>query len=288
MKDTTVGDEIAEFIRENFETNYEELRAASAHSIAPDVKAAALNQVLLYWRMMRDVALNVSDTEVRLSLPAQATPQGRIYSIDGIVDILRDNARTVMYDIKTHDADYVRANLEIYAEQLNVYAHIWQTLRHQNLDAMAIIATHFPESVGNALSDGNEQELEYALQGWQPLVEVDFHPDSVAGTIEEFGRVVDDIEERRFRPPPVERLKEVLQGTRNVRFATQVCRNCDVRFSCSSYRDYAWNGARQLADRAIGFYGEESVGDAEQEAWRAENLLAAQTAADLRADFSAL
>ena len=193
MKDTTVGDEIAEFIRENFETNYEELRAASAHSIAPDVKAAALNQVLLYWRMMRDVALNVSDTEVRLSLPAQATPQGRIYSIDGIVDILRDNARTVMYDIKTHDADYVRANLEIYAEQLNVYAHIWQTLRHQNLDAMAIIATHFPESVGNALSDGNEQELEYALQGWQPLVEVDFHPDSVAGTIEEFGRVVDDI-----------------------------------------------------------------------------------------------
>ena len=288
MKDTTVGDEIAEFIRENFETNYEELRAASAHSIAPDVKAAALNQVLLYWRMMRDVALNVSDTEVRLSLPAQATPQGRIYSIDGIVDILRDNARTVMYDIKTHDADYVRANLEIYAEQLNVYAHIWQTLRRQNLDEMAIIATHFPESVGNALSDGNEQELEYALQGWQPLVQIDFHPDSVAGTIEEFGRVVDDIEERRFRPPPVERLKEVLQGTRNVRFATQVCRNCDVRFSCSSYRDYAWNGARQLADRAIGFYGEESVGDAEQEAWRAENLLAAQTAADLRADFSAL
>ena len=86
----------------------------------------------------------------------------------------------------------------------------------------------------------------------------------------------------------MERLKEVLQGTRNVRFATQVCRNCDVRFSCSSYRDYAWNGARQLADRAIGFYGEDSVGDAEQEAWRAENLLAAQSAADLRADFSAL
>ena len=124
MKDTDFGEEIAEFIRENFESNYEELRAAAAHSIAPDVKAAALHQVLLYWRVMRDVALNVSDTEVRLSLPAQATPQGRIYSIDGIVDILRDNARTVMYDIKTHDADYVRANLEIYAEQLNVYAHI--------------------------------------------------------------------------------------------------------------------------------------------------------------------
>lgn len=288
MKDTDFGEEIAEFIRENFESNYEELRAAAAHSIAPDVKAAALHQVLLYWRVMRDVALNVSDTEVRLSLPAQATPQGRIYSIEGIVDILRANARTVMYDIKTHDAAYVRANLELYAEQLNVYAHIWQTLRHQNLDAMAIIATHFPESVGNALSDGNADELDYALQGWQPLVEVDFHPESVAGTIAEFGRVVDDIEARRFGPPPVDRLKEVLLGTRNVRFATQVCRNCDVRFSCSSYRDYAWNGARQVADRAIGFYGEESAGDAEQEAWRAENLLAAQTAADLRADFSAL
>ena len=288
MKDTDFGEEIAEFIRENFESNYEELRAAAAHSIAPDVKAAALHQVLLYWRVMRDVALNVSDTEVRLSLPAQATPQGRIYSIEGIVDILRGNARTVMYDIKTHDAAYVRANLELYAEQLNVYAHIWQTLRHQNLDEMAIIATHFPESVGNALSDGNADELDYALQGWQPLVEVDFHPESVAGTIAEFGRVVDDIEERRFGPPPVDRLKEVLLGTRNVRFATQVCRNCDVRFSCSSYRDYAWRGPRQVGDRSIGFYLEEAVGDAEQEAWRAENLLAAQTAADLRADFSAL
>ena len=30
-----------------------------------------------------------------------------------------------MYDIKTHDADFVNAN-EDYEDQLNVYTHIWQ------------------------------------------------------------------------------------------------------------------------------------------------------------------
>lgn len=117
MKDTDFGKRSRSSSARISKATTRNCAQAAAHSIAPDVKAAALHQVLLYWRVMRDVALNVSDTEVRLSLPAQATPQGRIYSIEGIVDILRANARTVMYDIKTHDAAYVRANLELYAER---------------------------------------------------------------------------------------------------------------------------------------------------------------------------
>ena len=50
--------------------------------------------------------------------------------------------------------------------------------------------------------------------------------------------VVDDIEGKKFRPPSVEVLHGTLPGTSTI-FATRVCRNCDARFSCSSYREYA-------------------------------------------------
>ncbi|SRR5258706_8636568 len=278
--------EIEEFIRRVFEQNYEELRLDSGHAITPDVKQTALNQVLLYWRMLNDIAQNVTDTEVRLSLPSQETPRGRDYTIEGVVDILRNNDRTVMYDIKTHNAEYVRANIELYEQQLNVYAYIWQELRKQSLDAMAIIATDYPEPVRYALANENKEGLAYAINQWHPVVDIDFDPKRVDQTIAEFGQVVDDIEDGRFTPPTLDRLKEIMPGTRNIRFATHVCRNCDARFSCKVYREYAWLGNRSMADRSISYYFDETSSDPEQEAWRSGNLDAAQNASDLRADFT--
>ena len=283
---TTEWFDIEEFIRQVFEQNYEELRLDSGHAVTPDVKQTALNQVLLYWRLLGDIAQNVTDTEVRLSLPSQETPCGRDYSIEGVVDILRANDRTVMYDIKTHNADYVRANLEQYEQQLNVYAFIWQGLRQQSLDAMAVIATDYPESVRNALAGGNDQELAHALRQWQPVVEIGFDPQKVRQTIAEFGQVVDDIEEGRFSPLPLEKLKEIMPGTRGIRFATHVCRNCDARFSCKPYREYAWLGSKGSADRAIHQYFVDSASDPEQEAWRSGNLSISSDAANLKSDFS--
>lgn len=111
-------------IREMFEENYELLQYEGGHALTQDVKNAALRQVLLYWQTMRDVAENVTDTEVKLNLPDQMTPKGRKYGIEGVVDIIRENDRTVMYDIKTHDAHYVNANKALYEKQLNVYAYM--------------------------------------------------------------------------------------------------------------------------------------------------------------------
>jgi hypothetical protein len=78
---------------------------------------------------MKQVTENVTDTEVPLVLPNQKAPKGRHYNIEDVVDILRELGRTVMYDIKTQDAEYVRENRDLYEKQLNVYAHIWQELR---------------------------------------------------------------------------------------------------------------------------------------------------------------
>jgi len=276
--------DIEAYIRQVFEQNYEELRLDSGHAVTPDVKQTALQQVLLYWRVLHEVAENVTDTEVRLSLPGRETPRGRDYSIEGIVDIVRDNDRTVMYDIKTHNADYVRANLEIYEQQLNVYAYIWQELRRQRLDEMSVIATDYPEPVRDALFHQDKNELAYALSQWQPLVPIEFDRQRVEQTVREIGAVVDDIEDGRFSPPPLDRLNETMPGTHNIRFGTHVCRNCDARFSCASYRQYAWTG-RQVAERSVMQYFTELTSDLEQDVWRSANLDAALDGSDLRADF---
>lgn len=280
-------DEIIEFIRAAFEQNYEELRLDSGHAIAPDVKLTALNQVLLYWRVLSEIANNVTDTEVRLNLPNQKTPDGRVYAIEGVVDILRNNEQTIMYDIKTHNAEYVKSNIDIYEQQLNVYAHIWQNLRGQALDGTAIIATDYPDNIRDALASENEAEIEHALSAWDPVVPIHFDPKKVMETIAKFGETVDDIENGVFAPPPLKRLNELVTGSKyKVRFATHVCRNCDARFSCKSYREYAWRGGRGAAERAMAQYLGETPADEEQEAWRSGNLDAMGNVADLRTDFT--
>ena len=235
------NDDLETRIREFFETNFETLKMESGHSLSPDAKAAALQQVLLYWRRLREVAEKVTDTEVRLSLPEQKSPRGRRFGIEGVVDIVRENGRTVMYDIKTHDADDVRKNIEEYEKQLNVYAHIWQNLRGQRLDETAVISTAIPETLNRALQTGNEPLAQQELQKWEPLIPIPFNANHVEETIREFGQTVDEIEEGRFVPPALNKLRSKLPGMKVI-FAVHVCRNCDARYSCSAYRAYAQSG----------------------------------------------
>jgi hypothetical protein len=167
-----------------------------------------------------------------------------------------------------------------------VYAHIWKELRKQRLDEMAVIATDFPEAVRDALANENDDELAYVLKQWWPVVSIEFDPRRLEETVKEFGQVVDAIEDGRFFPPPFEKLQEHMPGIRNVRFGTHVCRNCDARFSCLSYRQYAWLGGKKAADRAILQYLQEALTDTEQETWRAANLEASLAANDLINDFT--
>src|ERR1700730_17227223 len=155
-------DEIEVFLRETFAKNSERIRFESGHALAPETKEAALDQVLLYWRRLRNVAEKITSTEVRLHLPNQTTPKGRKFNIEGVVDIVQEGEKTIMYDLKTHDADFVRANLSTYEEQLNVYAYIWQKLRGSQLDGTAILATRFPKYVKEALKSGDRGRLENA------------------------------------------------------------------------------------------------------------------------------
>jgi len=226
-------------LREMFDLNFERLRQENGHSLAPDVREAAWEQVRLYWRKLRHIAETVTDTEVKLNLANQKSPKKRNFCIEGVVDIVREKDKVTMYDLKTHDLEFVQENIELYRDQLNVYAHIWENLRGEQLDETAVIATPVPDAVCAAVRNGDPIQIEAALAAWNPVVPIDFDAANVKKTIAEFAKVVDQIEDHEFCPPAISDLT-VRQGKRGT-FASRVCRNCDMRFSCSSYRDYARN-----------------------------------------------
>jgi hypothetical protein len=275
------------FIRQIFEQNYEELRLESGHAISPDVKERALNEVLLYWRKLHAIAKSVTDTEVRLSLSNLETTGGRDYSIEGVVDIVREQDNTMMYDIKTHNAEYVRANNLLYEQQLNVYAYIWKELRKQDLNGMAIIATDYPESIQEALTQNNQGMLEYAMNQWDPIIPIQYDRIHVDETIREFGDVVDAIEDNRFSPRSLEDLKSIMPHMKNMRFASKVCHDCDARFSCKSYRQYAWSGIQQVSEQSLKQYFGYFPPDLDQENWRTAGLDSEQTPDEIRSNLPA-
>lgn len=276
--------DIQEFLRNAFEANYDLLRLEVGRSLAPNIREAAWQQVRLYWEKLQEVAQSVTDTEVRLTLPNQHTRKGRSYSIEGVVDIVREEGYTVMYDIKSLDAEYVRQHADLFERQLNVYAYIWQTLRNEELDETAIIATRFPQRVQDALDSGDEGFLAVALAQWAPIVSLGFEPDRVEETVEEFGEVVDAIEDGRFAPRSPEHL-DTQQGATRQRFATAVCNECDARFSCRSYRQWALGGGSRAGHMVRQYFGEVASSDAGREAWREANLEATPDASQLEQDF---
>ncbi|MCM3472190.1 PD-(D/E)XK nuclease family protein [Brevibacillus borstelensis] len=239
-------EEMLQYIEEAFEENYELLRLEGGHSLAPFVKRLAMEQVKLYWRKLKNLAENVAETEVKLTLPLQETPCGRKYTIQGVVDVVKESNGTILYDIKTHDVDYVRHNKADYAGQLNIYAHIWQTIRGQELDGTAIVATGQTEEIRRAFQSGDNKRIERALHEWEPEVPIEIDQEMVRESIHSFGEVVDLIEENRFSPPPIEKLTSTIRE--NKIFAVHVCRNCDVRFSCESYKQYAFTSTRAKSD----------------------------------------
>jgi hypothetical protein len=252
-------------IREFFQRNLDDLQTEAGHALAPEVQRVALEQVRLYWRRLREIAEKVTDTEVKLSLPGQTTVQGRAFSIEGIVEIVREEDRTVLYDIKTHDAASIRGNLAEYEKQLNIYAHIWQHLRGERLDETAIICTQYPADIHRVLLNGDEPELMRLLETWDPLIPVPVDTGRVDAIVRGFADVVDKIESHEFEPPPSTALTQTLPGLRT-RFAVAVCRNCDARFSCASYRRYVLIG-RHVTEASFRQYIEDLGEDEERESY---------------------
>ncbi len=100
------------------------------------------------------------------------------------------------------------------------------------------------------------------------MIEIPTDDDRVNRTVEDFAGVLDCIEDSCFNPVPVKRLKEKVKGTKHT-FAVRVCQNCDARFSCESYREYAGGSGRR--GKVTG-YSTDYVPEEEQEEFIQGNL----------------
>ncbi len=239
--------EIEQFLEEVFSENYEHLHAETGRGITPAMRQLAWEHVRAYWRKMRSVAEKVTETEVRLSLPSQTSPSGKQFTIEGVVDVVREGDETIIYDLKTHNPDIVMINKEAYAGQLNVYAHIWQKLRGNTPDDIAIIATEPPAEVRKALQDNDIDALKRKMAKWDPVVRLNFDQSAVDKCVSHFGQIVDNIENRRFVPPSPKELGKTKPGQK-APFGTAVCRHCDARFSCRSYEKYMASKGRKRTE----------------------------------------
>ena len=266
--------EVEARILEFFDRNYDLLRQEGGHVLAEGAKRQALEQSLLYWRKLKAIATSVTETEVKLALPGLTTPKGRPFVLEGVVDIVREGDEVRMYDLKTHEEREVRAERELYEDQLNVYAYIWKGIRGQSLDGTAIIATRLPTALREALRAGDPEMVRAAMASWNPVIDLPFDENEVSCTIDDFGRSVDAIEDGAFAPPPAEVLTKA-RGTRRrqdhgdppdpgvggeATFAQIHCRSCDGRFSCPSYIEHQRSEARGRTSPA-GVKDEEAVLD---------------------------
>jgi hypothetical protein len=122
----------------------------------------------------------------------------------------------------------------------------------------------------DALAMQNEEEILRELEAWDPIVGIEVDPTHVENIIRDFGRAVDCIENGEFAPAPIEVLKSQF-GKHNALFGTSVCRNCDARFSCDSYRSYA-TGSRAPKETAFKKYLDDYGTELDQQDWLSSEL----------------
>ena len=231
--------DIEDFIKLRLKENLKLMQAETGQRVNQNVVIAAERQALAYWHTMHLLAEKITETEVKLSLPECSTPKGRTFTIEGVVDIVKEDSGMSIYDIKTMPRDYVEKNKLKFAMQLNVYAHILAGLKGYKVKKAAVIATAPADALKRKFNSAPFEAFIGMLKSMDPFVEIPLDEASITDTITKFGEIVDRIQDGDFKPKSVGDLKRKdTEGGKTRQFGTDVCRNCDARFSCSSYRAF--------------------------------------------------
>lgn len=266
--------EIEDFIHECFNDNYTSLSSETGKSLSLKQQEAAIQQIIYYLYRMWNIAENVTETEVKLILPGQRTRKNRKYNLLGVVDLVSDDSGTKMYDLKTLEKDVILEDKDKFRKQLSIYTHIWKGIKDQKLDGSAIIATSVPVEIKKIVKQFIEEpeakfeEFHSAIEKIDPIITVDVDEAQIQDFLTEFGDIIDKIEERVFEPANVIKLRTKQPGT-NSDFGSLVCRNCDARYSCDSYREYI-GSARGKVRTLFGQYWDDEEETAES--WIIDNL----------------
>lgn len=185
------------YISDRFEFNYRHLVQRAARSIGKEQKAAALNQILNYWRQNEETISKVQETEVDVSLEKDD------YILHGAIDlVLGGNGDLEVLDFKAQkrpSADHPM--ISTYYKQLCIYAHILEERKKIRPSKLHIYWT-------------GESDREKALMSF------DYNPDDVAEAASHFEDVVRAIQGEAFDVVDVPEEK--------------ICNECDFRTYCQS------------------------------------------------------
>ncbi|SFE93655.1 ATP-dependent helicase [Trichococcus pasteurii] len=191
------GDEIStEQVNTWFDANYASL-AESQHSyLAEPTKQAARKQVENYMENTKDTWYLIQEAEVEVSLVKEN------FILHGQIDLLRGEGNTVeIMDFKAEkkpDLYIEHERIEQYKKQLEVYAHLVEEKYGLTVSQMKLYYT----------GASNEN----------PIISFPKNSDVIEGTINEFTKVVDKIQQKDFK---------ILSTN------YKVCSECDVRFYCN-------------------------------------------------------
>lgn len=192
------GSEVNEdFISSRFEFNYRHLVQRSARSIGKEQKAAALRQIVNYWRQNEETIRKVQETEVDVSLEKDD------YILHGAIDlVLGEDGELEVLDFKGQKRpDDNHPMIETYYKQLCIYAHILEERKKVRPTKLHIYWT--------GESDKN-----------RALMSFDYIPEDVANAAAHFEQVVRAIQEEKFDVTDAPDMK--------------VCNECDFKSYCES------------------------------------------------------
>jgi len=177
-----------------FNRNYLHLSHRQREYLAPQTQQAALKQILNYVKRNNNWS-HLKEAEVDVSLLKDD------YILKGTIDLIKgDNDTVEIVDFKSEkkpDLVTEKERIEQYKRQLEVYAHLVEERTGEEVSKLHIYYTG--EDNGN------------------PYISFNRDSESINSTIEEFDRVVNNIEKKNYN---------IAERPR------KLCLNCDMRFYC--------------------------------------------------------
>ena len=184
-----------ENIRTWLDSNYDNISKSEHNYLAPRQIDAAYEQVIEYFKKKKDLWSTIDEAEIEIGLVREK------YILEGVVDLILNSDNTYeLIDFKSEKKPLIDENTEKlarYRKQLEIYAYLIEKKLNKKISRMSLYYTAEKDGIPTISFENDNEHIE--------------------NTIQEFDRIVDKIECKKYDKASSEQ---------------NLCRNCDFRFYC--------------------------------------------------------
>ncbi|MDI9348082.1 MAG: hypothetical protein QM538_06210 [Methylacidiphilales bacterium] len=256
-------------IREYFDNNVNEIKSQGSHTLNNHVITNAYIEVVAYWLKHEQMKNSIIASEEKIQENNINTTKGRVCSLQGVVDIMQyDDVEmsAALFEIKTQPKEYL-TDIAIQCEkQLSLCKEIWSkniNNKDKSITNTYVISTSVPRHIKQEIKKlyltpessssviQSNATLDSFIRDWDPILQINTNAKLARETIADCKEIVDQIEDYKFNPPPPSVLKKVMPVSKRP-FGSEVCRHCDVRFSCESYKAFVSStNPKEIKDKIL-------------------------------------